>query len=57
MIRIKAEILFNKIRALIPPVYLPKTKDMIFPFGVSTILALLGFITLKNLWKDEKSII
>jgi hypothetical protein len=56
MTRIKAEILYNTIRALIPPVYLPKTKD-IFPFGVSIILAILGYITLANLWKNEKPII
>lgn len=52
MTRIKAEILYNTIRALIPPVYLPKTKD-IFPFGVSIILAILGYITLANLWKTK----
>ena len=50
--RIKAEIIYNNIKTLIPPIYIPKTATaMIFPVGMSMLLALLGFITISNLWR------
>lgn len=49
--RIKAEILYNNIKALVPPIYMPKaTTAMIFPAGVSMLLVILGFIIISNLW-------
>jgi len=55
MTRIKAEVIYNSIKAIIPPFNISKnTTEMIFPTTVGIILALLGMITVINLWKDEK---
>jgi len=54
MARIKAEVIYNSVKAIIPPVNISKnTTEMIFPTAVSILLAILGMITLMNLWKEE----
>lgn len=54
MTRIKAEVIYNSVKAIIPPVNISKnTTEMIFPTAVSILLAILGMITLMNLWKEE----
>lgn len=53
MTLIKAEILYNRIKAIIPPI----SAESAFPIGIGTILAILGFIIISGLWKEEKTTI